>query len=516
MRDAGVGSWPARQVRATPDKTAILFEGAELSYRELHRRSVRLAHALRARGVRHGDRVAYLGPNHPALAETFFAVTMLGAVIVPLNVRLAPSEHSYVLSDSRAQVIIHDGDLRETVAALDDDLPIEHRIAVGDLPVDGAEQFEEVLAGGAETPIDEPVTLEDVAMIQYTSGTTGHPKGVMMTHGNITWNSINMMIDIDIRTDEISLLVAPLFHTAGMNNCFLTTVLKGGTTVMMRSWEVDLAVDLIERHRVTMFLGVPTMFQVLAQSHRWAGADFSSLRTLPCGSAPLPRALIETYADRGLTFLQGYGMTESSPNATFLRADRALEKVGSAGTPCFFSDLRIVDPLGNDVRQGEKGEVILSGPNVMRGYWEMPEASAETVDADGWLRSGDVAIQDEEGFVYIVDRLKNMIISGGENIYPAEVEDALFRHPAVADCAVVGVPDERWGEVGHAYVVLVDGGSVDGEQLKDYLRDRLAAYKVPRTYEVLDRLPRNASGKVVKKDLRERAAGTAGSGRTGS
>ena len=502
MRDRGVGSWPARQMRSTPDKTAIVFEGKEMSYRELHRRSVRLARALRERGVGHGDRVAYLGPNHPALAETFFAVTMLGAIIVPLNARLSAAEHSYILGDSRPGVFIYDSELRETVAALEGDLTIEHHLVVGEYPVQGAECYEDVLTSAREDPVDEQITLDDVAMIQYTSGTTGHPKGVMMTHGNITWNSINMLIDIDIRTDEVSLLAAPLFHTAGMNNCFLTTVLKGGSTVMMRSWGIELAIDLIERYRVTMFLGVPTMFQTLALSYRWDTADFSSLRTLPCGSAPLPSALIERYAERGMKFLQGYGMTESSPNATFLRSDKALDKIGSAGTPCFFSDLRIVDLLGNDVPQGEKGEVLISGPNVMAGYWELPEVTAETVDAEGWLRSGDVAIKDEDGFVYIVDRLKNMIISGGENVYPAEVEDALFHHPSVADCAVIGVPDERWGEVGHAYVVPAGEATIDSEELKAYLREKLAAYKVPKTYEVLESLPRTASGKILKKDLR--------------
>lgn len=503
MRDRGVGSWPARQLRSTADRTAIIFEGEEITYRELHRRCVRLAHALRERGVRHGDRVAYLGQNHPALAETFFAVTMLGAIVVPLNVRLSASEHSYTLGDSRAVVLIYDSELDGTVAALDDGLAIEHHIVVGEHPVQGVEHFEDVLASGSEDPLDEQIILDDVAMIQYTSGTTGRPKGVMMTHGNITWNSINMVIDIDVRTDEVSLLAAPLFHTAGMNNCFLTTVLKGGTTVMMRSWGPALAIDLIERYRVTMFLGVPTLFQVLSQSSGWASADLSSLRTLPCGSAPLPRALIETYAERGLTFLQGYGMTESSPNATFLRSDKALDKIGSVGTPCFFSDLRIVDVLGHDVPSGDKGEVLISGPNVMAGYWELPEVTADTVDAEGWLRSGDIAIKDEDGFVYIVDRLKDMIISGGENIYPAEVEDALFRHPSVADCAVVGVPDERWGEVGHAYVVAVDDATIDSDELKAYLREKLAAYKVPKTYEVLDSLPRTASGKILKKNLRK-------------
>ncbi|MGO1510027.1 MAG: o-succinylbenzoate--CoA ligase [Actinomycetaceae bacterium] len=510
MRDAGVGSWPARQIRTTPEKVAIVFEGAELTYRELHRRSVRLAHALRARGIVRGDRVAYLGPNHPALAETFFAVTMLGAVIVPLNVRLSATEHSFILKDSRAKILVHDVELTEVVEGLDDDLHVEGTIVVGEGSAAEGEAYEEVLAEGPDVPVDESITLDDVAMIQYTSGTTGRPKGVMMTHGNITWNSVNMMIDIDLRTDEVSLLVAPLFHTAGMNNCFLTTVLKGGTVVMMRSWDPDLGVDLIERHRVTMFLGVPTIFQTLARSSRWHTADFSSLRSLPCGSAPLPRALIETYAERGLTFLQGYGMTESSPNATFLRADKALDKLGSAGTPCFFSDLRIVDPMGVDVGTGERGEVLIQGPNVMDGYWELPEVTAETVDADGWLRTGDVAIKDEDGFVFIVDRLKDMIISGGENIYPAEVEDALYRHPGVADCAVVGVPDDRWGEVGHAYIVPATGATLDPEEIRAHLRGELAPYKVPKTYEVLDRLPRNASGKLVKKGLREQAARAVG------
>jgi fatty-acyl-CoA synthase len=273
--------------------------------------------------------------------------------------------------------------------------------------------------------------------------------------------------------------------------------------VIMRSWDPEEAIDLIAEHQVTMVLGVPTIFLTISQSPRWGTADFSSVRSLPCGAAPLPRSLIETYLERGMTFLQGYGMTESSPNATFLRADRSVDKLGSAGTPCFFTDLRIADLSGAELPAGHKGEVQIQGPNVMAGYWRLPEVTAETVDGEGWLRSGDVALRDNEGFVFVVDRMKDMIISGGENIYPAEVEDALYRHPGVKECAVIGVSDARWGEVGHAFVVLHGGDVVTTDELEAHMRSQLAGYKVPKSYQVVEHLPRNASGKLVKHRLRE-------------
>lgn len=509
MRNAGIGSWPARRARTIPERPAIVFEGNVLTGRELLERATRLAHALQAQGVERGDRVAYLGPNHPSAIECIFACGMIGAVYLPLNSRLAPPEHSYIVSDASPVVLIHAEGMRTGVEAMTLHTQVT-RICVGDAVGDELD-YEALLRDASTEPLDREVTLEDLCMIQYTSGTSGRPKGVMLTHGNVTWNSINMMIDVDLMTDDVNLVVAPLFHTAGMNNSFLTPFLKGATAILMPAWDPERALDLIEEHRVTCFIGVPTIYQTLVQSPRWAEADLSSLRSLPCGGSPVPAALISAFLERGLLFQQGYGLTETSPNVTFLRPDRSVEKMGSAGTTCFFADLEIRTPDGTLAESGEKGEVVASGPNVSPGYWNLPSATEASFDEEGWLHSGDIAYRDDDGFVFVVDRLKDMIISGGENIYPAEVEDALYHHPGVREAAVIGVPDDRWGEVGLAIVVTKDDHMLDAEELRAFLSDRLAGYKVPKSFVFSDGLPRNASGKVLKQSLRTTHAQSSGS-----
>jgi fatty-acyl-CoA synthase len=481
----------------TPAKAALVAGDTRFTYAELAARVTRLAHGLRALGVGRGDRVAYLGPNHPALAETLFACGLLGAVFVPLNTRLAVPELAYNLDDSGAETLLWGPELRDCVAELRETVKLRDSVEVG-------EQYERLLASAPTTPLDEPVGLDDACMIQYTSGTSGRAKGVLLSHGNVTWNCYNLLVDVDVRADEVSLVSAPMFHTAALNQLFLPTVLKGGTSVLMAAFDPEATFDLISEHGVTWMFGVPTMFATMTQSPRWAGADLSSVRTLMCGGAPVPEALIRTYQERGLVFLEGYGLTETSPGALFLRAGDSVRKAGSAGTPCFFTDVRVVRPDGSDVAPGEVGEVIVEGPNVTRGYWRLPDATAAAFTADGWFRSGDAAVLDDEGFVTIVDRVKDMFISGGENVYPAEVERHLFEHPDVADCAVIGVPDERWGEVGRAVLVLREGANAAGSDVLDSLAGRLAKYKIPKSVVIVDALPRNATGKLLRARVRDR------------
>ena len=292
-------------------------------------------------------------------------------------------------------------------------------------------------------------------------------------------------------------------HIAALAQTLLPPLIKGGRSILEASFDVDRTYDLIESERVTIMFGVPAMFNFIAQSPRWDTADLSSLRNLLCGGAPVPEPLIRRYQERGLTFLQGYGMTETSPGALFLSAEDSVRKAGTAGVPSFFTDVRVVTADGRDAAPGEPGEVIVQGPNVMLGYWNKPEATAEAL-RDGWFHSGDIAVKDEEGYARIADRLKDMIISGGENIYPAEVEEVLYGHPAVAECAVIGVPDERWGEVGKAIVVLRPGMTATAEEIIKFFDGRLARYKIPKHVEFVDALPRNGSGKILKHVLRER------------
>jgi fatty-acyl-CoA synthase len=326
----------------------------------------------------------------------------------------------------------------------------------------------------------------------------------MLTHGNITWNSVNLLIDLDLAADEVTLVAAPMFHVAALNQTVLPTFLKGGRVVLVSSFEPGAALELIARHRVTFLFGVPTMFLALARHPGWAAADLSSVRSAICGGAPVPEAVIAPYQERGVTFMQGYGLTEAAPGVLFLRRDESVRKAGSAGTPAFFTDVRLVRPDGADARPGEPGEILVHGPNVMAGYWQRPHDTEVVLPADGWLRTGDIGVADDEGYVTIRDRTKDLIISGGENIYPAEVEDALYEHPAVAECAVIGVPDQHWGEVGRAIVVLRDGASAEPAELLAFLDGRIARYKIPKSVIFADGLPRTASGKVVKKELRSR------------
>ncbi|WP_405844228.1 long-chain fatty acid--CoA ligase [Streptomyces platensis] len=496
MRNEGLGSWPARRARKTPGRTALLHEGAPTSYAVLHERTTRLGHALRAAGVRRGDRVAYLGPNHPSFLETFFAAGLLGAVFVPLNTRLAAPEIAYQLTDSGTSVLVHSPAQAAVVDELRGTVDLRRTVTVGP-------EYEELLAASSSDPVDEPVGSDEVGLIMYTSGTTGRPKGAMLTHANLTWNAVNVLVDSDLTADEVALVSAPLFHTAALNMLTLPVLLKGGVCVLTGSFDPDAALDLIEEHRVTFMFGVPAMYSRLAGRPRWQQADLSSLRTLTCGGAPVPGSLIETYQHRGLSFLQGYGMTEAAPGALSLDAEHAVSKAGSAGVPHFFSEVRVARPDLTPVDVGETGEVFVRGPHVMPGYWGLPEESAAAF-TDGWFRTGDAARIDSDGYVTIVDRLKDMIISGGENIYPAEVENALLAHPDIAECAVIGVPDDEWGEVGRAVVVPREGAVLDPAKILTSLAGRLAKYKIPKTLVVAGELPRTASGKLAKQQVRAR------------
>ncbi|WP_329791628.1 long-chain fatty acid--CoA ligase [Lentzea sp. DG1S-22] len=457
-----------------PKRKAFTYNGSSTTYGELAVRTTRLAWRLRELGVRHGDRVAYLGPNHPSFAETLFATHQLGAVFVPLNFRLTPAEINYQLADSGAHVLVH----AATHAT-------EHRRAVS------LDTYEEWLAGGSDEPLDEPVSIDEPALVLYTSGTTGRPKGAVLSHANLLWNTFNLMIGVDIASDEVALVAAPLFHVAALTQTLLPTFVKGGHSVITPGWDVPTCLDLVEEHGVTWMFGVSTMFADLAASPRWETADLSSVRVLLCGGAAVPDAVIRAYQDRGLVFCQGYGLTETAPGATFLEASDSVRRAGSAGTCVFFGDVRLSDV----------GEIEVQGPNVTPGYWNDPVATAAAFTEDGWFRTGDLGRFDD-GHLYVVDRLKDMFISGGENVYPAEVENAITSHPDVAEVAVVGVPDPRWGEVGRAFVRPRDGAVVDAAGLRDFLAPRLAKYKIPVHVEVVSDLPRTGSGKVLKPALR--------------
>lgn len=501
MRDAGMGSWARRRARTSPDQVAFVHRGVRTTYGQVQDRSNRLANGLRALGVVRGDRVAYLGLNSVELVLTMLATAKLGAVTVPLNTRLAPPETAFVLQDSAPRVLVWDEGFEQMVRS--EDVASLGVLTVSVAGAEGHPSFAEVLESGSDEVLDEPVSLDDLFMIQYTSGTSGRPKGVMMTHANISWNVYNLIVDLDLTSHERCLLSAPLFHTAALNQLMFPCFLKGGTSYIESSWDADRALELIETEGITWIFGVTTMLLSLLRHPQWETRDLSSLRIVQSGGAPLPESLLQAYLDRGLMIIQGYGLTESSPGATMLRAHEGVTRIGSAGTPCFFSDVRVVTPTLEDAETGTPGEVLVQGPNVTPGYWQRDDATAETFVDEGWLRTGDLGTMDDDGYLRIVDRLKDMIISGGENIYPAEVEQAIYTHPAVAEVAVIGVPDAHWGEVGRAVVSLRAGQSASEAELLAHLDGRLARYKIPKSVVIIEELPHNASGKLVKNRVKE-------------
>lgn len=523
MENFGIGSWLQRRRPKSGTKTAIINGTRELSYEELAERSIRLANALRDRGVASGDRVAYLGENDPSFLETLFAAGIAGAVFVPLNTRLAPPEVQFQLRDCGAVVLVHSASLADLAERGAVDSAVARRIVVDDSrdddPVPGGahdggtaaprspapEAFEDVVASGTAEPLDEPVGLDDGAMILYTSGTTGNPKGALLTHGNITWNCINVLVDFDFASTDVALMISPMFHVASLDMGVLPTLLKGGTVVLEPKFDPQRTLELIEQHRATTISGVPTTYQMLCEHPAWAGTDLTSLNKLTCGGSAVPLRVLEAYERRGLRFSNGYGMTETAPGATTLPAARSRDKAGSSGLPHFFTDVRVADPAdpaAGPAAPGTVGEIQIQGPNVIHEYWDRPGATADSYTDDGWFKSGDMGYKDGDGFVFISDRLKDMIISGGENIYPAEVEQAITELDAVGSVAVIGVPDEKWGEVPRAVVLLREGAHLTEEQLRAHLDGRLARYKIPKSVVFVNEMPRTASGKIRKSDLR--------------
>lgn len=518
MKNHGLGDWIHRRRVRSRGATALVSVGGTLTYDELADRVDRLANAFADRGVGVGDRVAYLGENSAAFLESLFATGSLGAVFVPLNTRLAPPEIQFALKDSGARLLVASATLEPLAAAGARETAVERVLTVEDgtpqqregtvFPVP-TEEFEAVLDSGASERRDVDVDHDDLAVILYTSGTTGNPKGAMLTHGNLTWNAINVLTDFDISSKDVALMIAPLFHVAALGQGALPVILKGGSIVLEQKFEPGRVLELIEEHRVTNISGVPTTFQLLCEHPDWESTDISSLRNLTCGGSAVPLRVLDAYESRGLAFTMGYGMTETSPGATTLPPAYSRSKQGSGGLAHFHTDVRVVDPGDQPCPPGEVGEIQVHGRNVIAEYWNRPDATASSFvheEHATWLKTGDMGYFDEEGFLFISDRLKDMIISGGENIYPAQVEQQIASLEEVAAVAVIGVEDARWGEVPRAIVVVREGHELTEKQVLGHLDGKLARYKIPKSVVFVDSMPRTASGKIRKPDLRRQFA----------
>jgi fatty-acyl-CoA synthase len=507
MHQQGIGAWLTKRRLKSPDKTAMVHgDQSTMTYRQFADGADRVAAVLRHLGVRRGGAVAYLGENSPDLLQVMFGAAQVGAAFVPVNTRLAPAEVVHVLTDSGARTLIHDPELAQRVTPVADRIGIPHVVATG---AGTADRPGLARLPGAAATTHEPggVAMDDPAAIIYTSGTTGRAKGAVLTHGNLTWVALNCVVDYDVISTDVALMISPLFHVASLGMGALPVILKGATLVLERGFDPGRALSQIERHRVTMLSGVPTTYQLLADHPNWASTDLSTLAKLTCGGSAVPARILRAYEDRGLSFSQGYGMTETSPGATALPPDMTRAKQGSVGLPHFFTDVRVAGGSGAPAPPGTIGEIEIAGPNVFAGYLGLPDATAEAFTADGWFRSGDLGYLDTDGYLYIAGRLKDMIITGGENIYPAELELLLGEMDGVTGAAVIGVPDDRWGEVPWAIMTVRTGVTIDTETAREFLDGKIARYKLPRKVVIVDDLPRTASGKVRKTDLRRRFGG---------
>ena len=466
------GDLLGERARLTPDKIALVEvrTGRRFTYTELDRRAAAMARWWSERGIHKADRVGILSENRVEYVDAFFAAGKSGVVLVPLSTRLTEPERAALIKDAGLRLVMD------------------------------SRALDEIPAGDFAPVSCDP---EDLWCLLYTSGTTGRPKGVMLPHRMILWNAYNTVASWQLREDDIAPVFTPMYHAGGLAVFLTPMVVIGGTVILHDRFDASVVWRTVERARATLLFGVPTIFKMLQEVPEFATADVASVRWCISGGAPLPRYLIDLYQRRGLVFKQGYGLTEAGVNCFAMTAADAARKPGSIGKPMMFAQTRLCDRDGLDVPAGTTGELCLRGPHVCAGFWNQPDATAAALGGDCWLHTGDLAHRDAEGFYYIDGRIKDMYISGGVNVYPAEIENVLLQHPDVKDAAVLGVPDLTWGEVGAAFIVRREEAAVDAAGILRFLEARLARYKLPKTINFLDKLPRTAYGKVVKPELRE-------------
>lgn len=497
--EPNVGQILERRANLTPNKVGWVNwdEDERYRYAELDRRANKAVNYLQGEyGIGKGDRVSVLALNGLHYSDLFFGLGKIGAIIAPLNWRLAEPELEYILGDCQPELVIYDNESSEGTEELKENYPQANWIHL--------EKYEkELQAASAERPgTSETIKKEDPHAILYTSGTTGRPKGAILPHRMILWNSVNTVMSWGLNEKDIAPVVTPQFHTGGLNTVLTPMYHIGGRVVVTKDFDPEDSLRMLERESATVVFMVPVMFQMMSETELFPKTDLSSIRFLISGGAPAPEPLKETYRDRGIVFKEGYGLTEVGNNCFSQTPAESRQKEGSVGKPVIHENAMIADEDGNEVESGRIGELLLSGPHVFSGYWNKPEETEEAFTED-WFHTGDLARMDEEGYFYIEGRKKDMIISGGENIYLAEVERALKEHPKVADAALIGVPDEKWGEVGHAIVVAAEEVEVREKELNEHCKNQLASYKVPKSFEFAKSLPRNSYGKLQRDKVEE-------------
>jgi fatty-acyl-CoA synthase len=501
----GIGSWLTKRALLTPDKEALVQGEKRLNYKQLNRRVNRLAASLQASGLQLGDRISILSYNCIEFVEVIMAAAKLGLILVPLNWRLTPTELAFNLNDSGAETLFFDADLAELANSVKGTTPLKRFIVFGEKQISQARAYESLLSEQSESEpeIQSVPNLDTPHIIMYTAGTTGKPKGAILSQGASFWNALNLNCALDFTSEDRNLLVLPMFHIGGIGLFTLPMLYDGGTVVIQRTFDPVKTLALLQEEGITLFFGVPAIFLALIQHPEFHAGAFKNVRLVMSGGAPLPVSLVKQYHEAGIVLQQGFGMSEAAPSIATLAKESALKKAGSIGRALMHLEARIVDDDMRAVPTGDVGELVIRGPNLLQGYWNRPEATEEAF-AGGWFHTGDLARMDDDGELYIVERKKDMFISGGENVYPAEVEDTIFELTQVSETAVFGIEDEKWGEVGRAVVALKEGQRLTAEEIIDHLKGRLAKYKIPKSVVFVKQLPRNAAGKVLKTVLREK------------
>ena len=494
-----------RSAERSGDRTAFKLEDVELSYSMLDEGSARVSALLKSKGLETGDRVGLMMPNVPYFPAIYYGILRAGGVVVPMNVLLKAREVGFYLEDPGAGLLFAWGDFGEAAEA-------GAEKAGADVILVKPGDFEKLLAEQEPDRDMADRTGDDTAVILYTSGTTGKPKGAELTHSNLYRNSAGVSQKLgEMSEDDVLLGALPLFHSFGQTCTMNSAVSVGATVTMLPRFDPDKALAIIARDKVTIFQGVPTMYNAMLHSESCDSADCSTLRLCMSGGAAMPAELMRAFEEKfGCIILEGYGLSETSPVASFNHPDKE-RKPGSIGTPIEGVEMQVWDDDGNEVAQGEVGEIVIRGHNIMKGYWNRPDANKEAITEEGWFRTGDMAKMDEDGYFFIVDRKKDLIIRGGYNVYPREVEEVLYEHPAIQEAAVVGVPHDELGEEVGAAVVLKEGESLEADELKSYVKEQVAAYKYPRTIWFVDELPKGPTGKILKREIevpQEAAAST--------
>ncbi|UII34672.1 long-chain fatty acid--CoA ligase [Fulvivirga ulvae] len=489
--------WIGKWAIYSPNKVALKDYGSqqELTYQQLNDNALKLADILKSEyGLKKGDRLMVIA-EHSSLYVTLFSVAQkTGIILVPVNYRLSVREIDYLISNCTPKMVLYELQFKALVMQI----TANNQTAI----TDTRKLVDQVKSRVYKTDITDPsIDFDDPLFILYTSGTTGFPKGALYTHRMLFWNSVNTALSLDIVSDDLTINCMPAFHTGGWNVLITPLLHKGATIGMMNKFDADQVLSLLESERATIYWGVPTTLKMMLQSPLFEQADLSAIRYFLSGGEALPLESIHQWHKKGIKIRQGYGLTEVGPNITSLHHNDAERKIGSIGRPNFYVESKLVNESGDEVKPGEIGEFCLGGNLVTPGYWNNPEATRDAI-SDGWFHTGDLMKRDEEGYLYVVDRRKSMFISGGENVYPAEVERVLLSHPAINEAAVIGVKDEKWGEVGKAFIAIKPGKTPTETEIRDFCIEHLAKYKVPRYFEFIADLPKNDTGKINKKALK--------------